>query len=83
MKKYPGWLPKHSLKTSFELGDDVSHPVLDALGGEQGLRSVTSLSALPTSRKLERMGKACGGCGVLEFRKQLFRCAKCKIVCYW
>ena len=83
LKKYPGWLPKHSLKTSFELGDDVSHPVLDELGGEQWLRAVTSLTAVPTSKKLERTGKMCRACGVYEFRKPLFRCSKCQLVYYW
>ena len=83
LKKYPAWLSTHTIKTVFELGDDISHPVLEALGGEKWLRTVISLTKLPAAKKLERAGKMCRACGAYEFRKPLFRCSNCQLVYYW
>lgn len=82
LRKYPAWLPKNTIKIMFELGD-VSHPVLEALGGERWLKTVMSLTTISTPKKLERAGKMCRACGVYEFRKPLFRCSKCQTAYYW
>ena len=64
------------------LKEGQSHPVLEALGGDEWLDKM-QLRKKTTFKEDEHKTRRCRECGTPEASKPLFRCGRCQHIYYW